>query len=335
MAAVQRKKIGEKGQVLELAWKVLSGSSAISSGGVRVTQGIYAKTEDGKTDVFCKRGVLVPKTFDYERLSEVFRSFGAELSDSICEDSVVGFCGMAPTRTARADDTIFFLLAHPHDKFVVVAIITVDDNYRRIVDLKSDAESLANAVKWVKEESEKRPNGPPKKRGKYNKNKQELPPLFFPPTDLSDYAEFALPVTNPGGIVRPRQQEARHEVETKEEGETQEQPEKRTELNQVQHYGTVAPVDIGGMEENRTFFPASTQRTYEDSSILEVSDNEAFPCSPLNSTPSQQSSDPLLSCLSQDTAPSQENNMSLFHLSETDYQGVAPDSAFNDWDRRF
>lgn len=217
-----KKKNGEKSLILEVCWKLLSDSDEKRVGGVKVTQGIYSKINGTKTEVFCKRGVFVPESFCFEQIQNIFAKFGAKLSPSVSRNSVIGLCGLLPTRTAHADDTDFFLLTKIHEKFVVVAIVSTDEANNEIVRIQSDSSSISDAVKSVRDEAERHSAA---KEEKHKKKKGH---------SSDDNTVAICEVTSKSvGIQRPREEE-----------KTPEPSPKKAEYNEDQQHDSTAENEV-------------------------------------------------------------------------------------------
>ena len=176
-AALPRKKDGEKAELLRACGQMVFRCE----GDILTTQGIYCSEFGRKTECFCKRAVWVPRVFNLGDLQSMFSSFGAELNCDVTADTVVGVCGLLPTRTAHASGNTFLVLAQfMKKKFTVIATVKVtairsSDDEPPSYDLReisSGGDCVRHVVNWIKEESTTHRTTTVKKRGKYKKHKK-------------------------------------------------------------------------------------------------------------------------------------------------------------------
>jgi len=174
MTVNQPRKNGEKAELLKCCGQTLFGCD----GEILVTQGIYCCPPFGKkAECFCKRAVWVPRHFNLAALKETFFYHSAEFPLTVTEDTPVGVCGQAPTRTAHADDKVFLILAQfVKKKFSVIGTVAIakndKDGTHYITEIKSGS-SLFDAVTWVREESSIHRTTHMNRSVRYRKRKQD------------------------------------------------------------------------------------------------------------------------------------------------------------------
>lgn len=154
-----RRKVGEKATLLGQCGESLFGCS----GETLVTQGIYMTTQiPAKPFSFiCKRTVWVPGSLDFEQLASHLEVYGATLPFSIPKVASLrrfGLCGLNPTRTIRARDTQFLLLAKvPTKRFTVYGVVVIKKfgpKSQIIIDsITTNHDDVLCCVEWVKNES--------------------------------------------------------------------------------------------------------------------------------------------------------------------------------------
>ena len=153
-----RRKIGEKATLLSKCGESLFGCS----GETLVTQGIYVPKSllSGPFRFICKRTVWVPDSLSHECLFHHLLFFGATLPFSVqkvASRHSFGLCGINPTRTIRAKDTSFLLLAKfPHKHFAVYGIVdvrqTCSDKVIFVERISTDRNEVLKCVDWMKNE---------------------------------------------------------------------------------------------------------------------------------------------------------------------------------------
>jgi len=216
VAALPRKKDGEKAELLKACGQMVFRCE----GDILTTQGIYCSACGRKAECFCKRAVWVPRVFNLNDLRDMFASFGAELSCDVTSETVVGVCGLSPTRTAHASDTTFLVLAQfVKKKFAVIASVSVSvvrnsEDEPPSYDLKgisSGEDCVADVVNWVKEESSVHRTTAVKKRGKYKKHRRSSSDgsgdLDYNPEDLES------PLDSPELCETPKKRRRRVKID--------------------------------------------------------------------------------------------------------------------------
>jgi len=168
------KKDGEKAVLLQSCGELLFGCT----GRIRVTQGVYFARKGRKLECFCKRAVWVPDKFSPDHLKRMFAEFGADPSQCPATCHLIGLCGRNPTRTARATDSTFMIVAQANKKkFVIIAIAVVmssqfDYLQRTSVTISSiatDPITISGTVAWIKNESVSHVKQITKKRSRRSK----------------------------------------------------------------------------------------------------------------------------------------------------------------------
>ena len=153
------RKKGEKSALLSKCGELLFGCT----GELLTTQGIYVpKSLSSRLAPFiCKRTVWVPDSLSHECLVHCLESFGATLPFSVPKVASLhrfGVCGINPTRTLRADEKSFLLLARiPHKQFAVYGIVEIGtmyvNNHTFIERITTNKDDLLDCVDWMKSES--------------------------------------------------------------------------------------------------------------------------------------------------------------------------------------
>lgn len=154
-----RRKVGEKATLLGQCGELLFGCS----GETLVTQGIYiSRSIPTKPFSFiCKRTVWVPGSLAFEHLAAHLEVYGARLPFSVSKIASLrrfGLCGLNPTRTIRARDTQFLLLARfPTKRFTVYGVVVIKKfgpKSQILIDsITTNNTDVLNCVEWVKNES--------------------------------------------------------------------------------------------------------------------------------------------------------------------------------------
>ena len=155
---MSRKKNGEKATLLSKCGDSLFGCS----GELLPTQGIYVpKSLSTSSSCFiCKRTVWVPHSISHECLAKHLESFGATLPFSIQRVASLhrfGLCGISPTRSLRAIDRQFLLLAKvPHKYFAVYGIVEIrQPSFQGVIfieNISTTKDDIMKCVEWIHNE---------------------------------------------------------------------------------------------------------------------------------------------------------------------------------------